>query len=69
MTNFHDCLGRVSGIAVMDVCATVGASYIVSNRMNWSFWKTTLGMFVLGEGVHVVLGVKTPITKYLSVPV
>lgn len=58
-------MGRVYGIAVVDVVATLSASYVISKKMGYDFWKTTVSMFAVGELTHVVLGIKTPVTKHI----
>ena len=39
-------------IATVDTVATVGAGYVISKYMNWSFLGTTIGLFALSIPVH-----------------
>ena len=58
-------MGRVGGIAVIDVAATLLGAYVLSRYEEWDFVPTAAGLFVLGEVVHVALGIETPVTKYI----
>ena len=66
MNNVHECLGRVGGIAVFDVVATIGVCLYISRVYHTDPYKTMAFGFVAGEVVHVVLGVQTPVTRSLS---
>lgn len=60
----HDVMGRIGGLAVIDVLATATVAVLLGNdtpsRLKW------FGvLFVVGEIVHVVLKKETPITKRL----
>ena len=58
-------MGRVGGIAVIDVAATIIAAYLLSRYEEWNFVPTACGLFILGEVTHVLLGIQTPVTKYI----
>ena len=63
MSEFHDILGRVGGIAVIDVVGTVIISAGVAKACKWNVGKTIIGGFLVGELTHLALGKKTPITS------
>ncbi len=60
----HEVMGRVGGIAVVDVVGTAAIAYLLGNdtssRIGWF-----AGLFVLGEVVHVVMKKETPVTKLI----
>ena len=62
---FHECMGRVGGIALSDVVATCAASYVVAKHMGWDILRTTFAAFAIGEVAHVALGIKTPVSIHI----
>ena len=72
--NFHDLLGRINGIAVIDVLGTIILAeilfrYIINKNSEYrkgllrSF--TYITVFFLALFTHLLLGIETPITKTL----
>lgn len=63
----HEILGRVGGIAVVDVVATAAVAVYLGkdsmSRLNWF-----VGLVALGEVAHVVFKKETPITRLLTQP-
>lgn len=64
--NFHELLGRVYGLAVIDIVGTIVIALFIAKRYNFNKTKTLIFAFILGEVVHVVLDIDTPITKMLG---
>lgn len=58
-SKFHDSLGRVRGVAVIDVLGTMLVAYIVSKYYNVSILLTTVLMFSIGQLTHKALCIKT----------
>lgn len=52
---------RVAGLAVVDLAATYLSACVVSWWTEWPFPLTLPGMFLLGIGVHELLGIDTPL--------
>jgi hypothetical protein len=63
MVGFHDLLGRLDGFAVIDILGTVLAAYFTAPYMGISFPLALLIWFILGEALHVMLGISTPFTR------
>jgi len=72
---FRDVLGKPSqgvhayklfGIAVVDVLLTLGLAFGISKGFGTPFWSTLLSVFLIGEGLHLLLGVETTIVKKLK---
>ena len=57
----HELMGRVGGLAVIDIVGTVAIAYLLHPS-----YKTIVAALVLGELVHLALGVRTPIADRLS---
>lgn len=57
---------RFLNIAVVDTVATVVAAYGLAHYFQWSFWLILFILFVVGELLHVVVGVKTAVAKWLT---
>jgi len=69
MTGFHDKMGRIGPIAVIDLVGTivivilVGLWYGLSwARIGW--W--VVAALIIGEVVHLALKIDTPITQLLK---
>ena len=63
MVDFHNSLGRIGGLAVADIVATIGVSALIAKKFKFSYRKTILGGFVVGEVTHLLLKIKTPINS------
>ncbi len=62
-SNFHDFMGRIYGLAVIDIVGTVIIVYLLSAYMKWNFITLLIWAFIIGEVVHVIMGIETPITR------
>ena len=56
----HDALGRVGGLAVIDIVGTVAIAWWLRPS-----WRTVALALVLGEVVHLAMNIHTPITHLL----
>lgn len=56
---------RIFNIAVIDVVFTIIFAWLIAKGMNWCFWKTLLGLFLLGIIMHRLFCVRTTIDKLL----
>lgn len=56
---------RIFNIAVIDVLLTILGAWLIAKGMNWTFWKTLLGLFLLGIIMHRIFCVRTTIDKLL----
>ena len=57
---------RIPGtnIALVDTVATIIASYFIQKRLHmYSYIQVLIGLFILGELLHVLFCVQTPISK------
>ncbi len=67
--NFHELMGRIYGLAIIDIVGTIVIVYLLSIYMKWTTWDF-LGIlayaFILGEVVHYALGIETPIIRHLA---
>ncbi len=63
-SNFHDFMGRIYGLAVIDIVGTVIIVYLLSAYMKWNFITLLIWAFIIGEVVHVIMGIETPITRH-----
>ncbi len=66
--NFHDALGRLFGIAVIDVVGTILIAYLIAKYWGYSFAKVLIILLVLGEAMHIAFDQSTPITKMMISP-
>jgi len=64
--NFHELMGRIWGIAVIDVVGTILIAYAVSKYKDICFFKTLVMFLIFGEVVHIFLNIETPITKIVT---
>lgn len=39
-------------IATFDTLATIAGGYFIAKYMDWSIWKTTVGLFAISVPVH-----------------
>ncbi len=68
--NFHELMGRIYGLAVIDIVGTIVVVYLLSMYMKWTTWYFLIVLvyaFILGELVHYAMGIETPITRGLGV--
>lgn len=56
-------VGRIGGFAMLDVGLTVASAAAVARYTNESFIKVLLLLWVVGEGLHYVNDVDTPILR------
>jgi hypothetical protein len=52
------------GIAVWDVLLTIVAAVLLSMGTHVPFWRTALGLFLVGQGAHFAFGVDTAVTRW-----
>jgi hypothetical protein len=62
---------RLFGFAVVDVVMTIIASYFISigaqaRGIKLEFWKSLLGLFLLGIFAHYIFCVETTVSKLLT---
>ena len=56
---------RLFGLAIADVIMTIIAAFIISYFLKYSFFNTTIYLFVLGIILHRLFCVRTTIDKVL----
>lgn len=56
---------RVFDVAIIDVISTIIGAYILARIFRWSFWKTLLGLFLLGVLLHRLFCVKTTVDRLI----
>lgn len=59
--HFHVC-----GIAVVDLALTFVAAWFLARWRGWPVWATFAVLFAVGTLVHLVVGVRTTVTKALT---
>ena len=57
---------RLFGLAIVDVILTIVISLIIAWFWGKKFWMILLAFFILGEILHILFCVKTPITNFLT---
>ena len=57
---------KIANIAVFDVSASIVFAVIIARYFNFSYMKTIGGVLVLGEIVHLALGISTPVTRTID---
>ena len=60
---FHDT--RIGEFALWDLVGTLVLALVTCFFRKVPFWKSLLGWFVAGEGLHLAFGVQTEFLKYL----
>ena len=70
MMSFHDSMGRIGQIAIIDFVGTIAVVVLIGWWMNWQtariiYWIVIA--LVLGEVVHIALKIDTPITRALGI--
>ena len=53
-------------LAIFDLIATVGAGYILADKMKWNKPVTIGGAFVAGHLAHNMTGTETPLTTKIN---
>lgn len=66
MTGFHDSMGRVGPFAVVDIALTLAAAYPVGKMAGVPYWVALLALLLVGEGLHLLLKLKTPVTELVT---
>jgi len=56
---------RLGGLAIVDVLLTILVAGLVSFYMEWPFWPTLGGLFLLGIALHWLFCVRTTVDKIL----
>ena len=56
---------RIFNIAYVDVIMTIVGSLLLAWVMNWNYFRTIVGMFILGIILHRVFCVRTTVDKFL----
>ena len=54
----RELMGRVGGLALIDIVGTVAIAYMIHPS-----YKSIIAALLLGELVHLALGIRTPITE------
>lgn len=57
---------RLFGLAVVDTVLTIIGAYVISKAYNIVFWKSLLGLFVLGEVLHYIFGANTAFLQMIN---
>jgi hypothetical protein len=65
--DFHDLMGRIGPLAVIDVVGTALIAFVGARFLGWNPWRTVAYAFVLGEAVHLALNLETPVTRLAGV--
>jgi hypothetical protein len=64
--NFHTLLGRIGGLAVIDILGTFLACLLISRfYFKENIIALFLILFIIGELVHLFLNIKTPFLKLI----
>ena len=58
-------MGRVGGFATFDVGLTAIGAAFVANKMDWPYVKTLVGLWTVGEIMHMYFGINTPVTDFI----
>jgi hypothetical protein len=58
---------RIGGIALFDTLATIVGAYFIQKKWypETPYWKVLLIFFIIGEILHILFCVKTPIVRRL----
>lgn len=75
MTGFHDSLGRLDGVAIADIIATLLLAELIIRFINRNNeirpsvlrYSTYFFVFYLALITHLMLGIQTPLTKGLRI--
>lgn len=64
--NVHNILGRVGGLAVVDIVGTIVGAVLFSRATGYNMPMTIAGAFVVGELAHFYFEQDTPITEKIT---
>ena len=56
---------KIFGISVWDTLITITCALLIAWTMGWCYWKTVIGVFLLGIVVHRLFCVRTAVDKML----
>jgi hypothetical protein len=56
---------RIYNIAIVDVAATIIVAFILSRAFALSFWKSLVGLFLIGIISHRAFCVRTTVDKWV----
>jgi hypothetical protein len=56
---------RIYNIAIVDVAATIIVAFIISHAFALSFWKSLVGLFLIGIISHRAFCVRTTVDKWV----
>ena len=62
----HNALGRIGGVATVDVIGTIAIADVIAKWMGWPPYKTIMYALILGEVIHLYAGIQTPVTTALT---
>lgn len=62
---FHKERTTIGDFALNDILATVIGGIVISKLYNISIIKSVIGLFLFGEFLHIVLGIKTQLVEDL----
>lgn len=54
---------RIFNIAIVDVAATVVVAFLIARIFGFAFWKSLVGLFLIGIITHRAFCVRTTIDK------
>jgi hypothetical protein len=63
-TGFH--ATRIFGLALYDIVGTILLAWGFTYFTEVAFWKSLVGMFVLGEFLHYIFGTPTAIMNFFT---
>jgi len=66
-TGFHAV--RIFDLAALDIAGTIVAAWAIARGMRWAFGWVLLILLLIGEILHVLFCVETPVVKRLEVMV
>lgn len=65
-SDFHDSLGRIGPVAVVDVLGTLVIAVLYGYYMKVNVFLSIILFFIAGILVHFILDVDTPVSKFLE---
>lgn len=57
---------RIFGLALVDTVLTILGAYVIAKAYKINFFYSFIGLFVLGEILHYVFGVKTAFLEKIN---
>lgn len=64
-SDFHDTMGRIGPLAVVDIVGTIVIAAIYAYYMEINVFLSIALFLIAGEIVHFILDVETPVTKFI----